>query len=383
MAVCNDDLFDKVFFLGGHADDALAAAVLRSVGIGGQALDIAGIGQREHTGVTLDQILEVDIFLCLDDRRAALVGELILDLGELVADDALDLFFIGEDRAQLCHALGQIRKSLLDLLALHARELTERHIDDRLCLLIREQEALHQSRLCRRNGFALFDQGNDLVDVVDRNLVALVNMHLRQRFIQIELGAAGDDLLLELDVVTEDVFEREDLRHAVFEREHVDREGALQLGEPIELVENDLRVGIAAVIDDDAHARLSALVADIGDSLNALFIDKVGDGLDQHRLVDHVGDLGEDDAVFVFLNLGGRADDDSTLTRFIRVADALGTVDGRIGREVGALDVLHQLRHGDVGVLHHGKRAVDDLAEVVRGDIGRHTDGDTHGTVDE
>ena len=85
----------------------------------------------------------------------------------------------------------------------------------------------------------------------------------------------------------------------------------------------------------------------------------------------------------LLLNLRRRADGDTPAAGLVGFADAARAVDGRVGREVGALDVLHQLGHGDVRVVHHGQRAVDDLAEVVRGDVGRHADRDADAAVDQ
>ena len=57
--------------------------------------------------------------------------------------------------------------------------------------------------------------------------------------------------------------------------------------------------------------------------------------------------------------------------------------DEAAGREVGAGHDLEQLVGGDVGVLGERDRGVDDLAQVVRRDVGRHADGDAGGAVDQ
>ena len=51
----------------------------------------------------------------------------------------------------------------------------------------------------------------------------------------------------------------------------------------------------ALELDDDAHAVAVGLVAQVGDALDPLVAHQVGDLLDQLRLVDLVGDLGDDD----------------------------------------------------------------------------------------
>ena len=55
----------------------------------------------------------------------------------------------------------------------------------------------------------------------------------------------------------------------------------------------------------------------------------------------------------------------------------------RAGREVGALDVLHQVLDVRVGLVDQLHDRVDDLAEVVRRDVRRHADRDAGAAVDE
>ena len=51
----------------------------------------------------------------------------------------------------------------------------------------------------------------------------------------------------------------------------------------------------ALELDHDAHAVAVGLVAQVGDALDLLLAHQLGDALDQPRLVDLVGDLGDDD----------------------------------------------------------------------------------------
>ena len=66
-----------------------------------------------------------------------------------------------------------------------------------------------------------------------------------------------------------------------------------------------------------------------------------------------------------------------------RVALLLEAEDRAAGREVRALDVLAQVVGGQLGVVDQGDRRVDDLAQVVRRDVGGHADGDAGRAVDE
>ena len=99
------------------------------------------------------------------------------------------------------------------------------------------------------------DQLDDLVEVVERDEVALEDVCARERLAQLELRAAGDDLALEVEVVPDELEERQRPRHAVDERDGVVAERRLQRRVLEELVERDLRDGLALQLDLDAHAR--------------------------------------------------------------------------------------------------------------------------------
>ena len=57
----------------------------------------------------------------------------------------------------------------------------------------------------------------------------------------------------------------------------------------------------------DADAVAVRLVAQVGDALDALLADQLGDLLDQPRLVDLVRDLGDDDRLLLAAALGSRS----------------------------------------------------------------------------
>ena len=82
-------------------------------------------------------------------------------------------------------------------------------------------------------------------------------------------GAAGDDLLAEGDERLQHLLEAQQLGPAAAQRDHVDAEAGLQRRELEELVEHDVGVGVALELDDDAHAVAVALVAQVGDALDA------------------------------------------------------------------------------------------------------------------
>ena len=166
-----------------------------------------------------------------------------------------------------------------------------------------------------------------------------------------------DDLVLELDVLLDHLLQGQDLGHLVVDGQHDDAHGILQLGVLVQLVQHHLGVGVLADVDDDAHALAVGLIVQVADALDALVLDEVRDVLNEARLVDHIGDLGDDDlgaAVLLLLNGGAAAQGDLAAAGGVGGADAAAAHDDAGSGEVRALDILHQAGQVDVRVVDIG-----------------------------
>ncbi len=154
----------------------------------------------------------------------------------------------------------------------------------------------------------------------------------------------------------------------------------------VKLVEHDLGLGAALELDDDAHAVAVALVAHVADFVNSLLIHQVGDALDELRLVDLVGNLGNDDRLLflgdVFRGHAG-THHEAAPAGLVGVDDAAFAVEKAARGEIGALHVLEHFREACIGILHQVDGGVDHLGEIVRRNIRRHADGDSVGAVDD
>lgn len=184
---------------------------------------------------------------------------------------------------------------------------------------------------------------------------------------QLEYGTTGHHFTAVADERFEQVLEVEQARTAVDQGHHVDAEYALQLGLLVEVVQHHLRHLAATQLDDDAHAVLVGLVAQLGDAFDLLLFDQLGDLFDQARLVQLVRQLGDHDLLAAanlvdVLDLGAGAHVDAATAGAIGLDDALATVDDAGSREVRARDVLHQLIDGDFRVVDERQAAIDDLA---------------------
>lgn len=204
------------------------------------------------------------------------------------------------------------------------------------------------------------------------------------RLLEAVLRASGDDLHLVLDVVEEDVAEVQRARHAVDERHRVDRERGLHRGALVEVVQ-DHQAGRAPLErDDDAGVVARRLLVGVGDPVDLLGGHQLLD-LGQHRVRPHlVRQLGDHDLVAAarrLLDLGDGPHPDGAAARAVGVHDPGAAHDERARGEVGALDVLHEVVGGGLGVVDEVHRGIDDLTQVVGRDVGGHAHRDALAAV--
>ena len=265
----------------------------------------------------------------------------------------------------------------------------EAQVENRRRLDLGERELRHQL-LARGVGVVgAADHPDHLVEVVEGDQIAGEDVCAVLGLAQVVLRAARDDHALEVDVVRDQLEQRERLRHVVDERNGVVAERRLQPGVLVELVQHDLRDRIALELDLNAHAGAVRVVREVGDLGDHLVLDEVGDLLDHARLaalLGAVGQLGDDDrglAAAQLLDVGARAHHDAAAARAVGVADSLPADDDRAGREVGALDVLGQVVHIRGRLVDQLHDRIDDLAQTVHRHVRCHADGDAGRAVDE
>jgi len=136
----------------------------------------------------------------------------------------------------------------------------------------------------------------------------------------------------------------------------------------------------------DPHAVAVRLVGQVGDPFQLAVGDQLGDLGHQVGLVHGVGELVDDDplpAVGRLLETVAGAHDDAAVAGGIGRLDALSAHDDPAGRKIRALDEAVQVLGGGVGVVDQVVDPGDDLAQVVRRDVGGHADRDPGGAVDQ
>ena len=217
----DEELFDEILFLGLHAGLALAAAPLGAVEVHGAALDVAGVGDGDHHLLVLDGVLQGDVGGLVDDLGAALVAELVADLGQFRHDDLEDLGVGSQDLPQPGDELQDLFVLGDDLVPLQAGQALQAHLQDGLGLDLGQlhrplvagrpgqieafqvfrigKPPLHQPLLGLGRGLGLADQLDDRIQPVQGDLEAFQDMGPGHGLLQLEVGAAGDHLAAVID----------------------------------------------------------------------------------------------------------------------------------------------------------------------------------------
>jgi hypothetical protein len=294
-----------------------------------------------------------------------------------------------EDLAQVADLLKQLRELGDDLVLLEAGQSVQAQVEDRLGLdlgqavgavvqseFVRDavgtgrriagarQHGGHRARAPgprqqggprlrrRRRGL---DQRDDLVDVGERDCKALEQVRALARLAQVMDRPAGHDLAAVTQECVQDFLERQQLRLAVEQGDHVDAEHRFHRRQLEELVQHQLAVLAALELDHDAQAVLVGLVAQLRDPFDLLGAHEVGDALQEPRLVDLVRQLGDDDglaaAVLDGLDRRARPHGKAPAPRLVSSDDLRSAVDDAGGRKVRARDEAHEVGEPELRVV--------------------------------
>ena len=308
---------------------------------------------------------------------------------------------------------------LLQLLSLERGQPPQLHFENRLRLQFAELEVGNQILARRVHSLAAADGGDDFVEHVERAQQPFHNVQPLLGALEVKGRTAADDLLPVVDEVLEHALEVERFGLPIHQRQELHAKGLLQRRELVEVAQHNFGVHIAFELDDDAHARAVALVAQVADALELAVAYKVGNALEQRDLVGLVGQFGDEDPhaparqlLEVRLGLHDQprppcrvalVDDIHRFVAYTLSAVAVGAgvarrrsvallviaeaVDDAPRGEVRPLDELHEVGGVHfvevVEVIDHVGGGVHDLAQVVGRDIGGHAHGNAAGAVDE
>ena len=251
------------------------------------------------------------------------------------------------------------------------------HFKNRLRLMGGKLEPGHQAalRLFGPRGGA--NQLDDGVELCERFLEPFQDVGPLQSLPEIESRAPADDGGAVVDKDLEHLDQGKHARTPVHDRQHDHAERILKLRMLVEIVQDDFRLLAAFQFDDDSHPVAVRLVANVGNPIDLLVLNKARNALNGAGFVYLVGNFRNHNLLLVFCRpFDGRfgAHRERASARSVGFLDPLATVDMRSGGKVRAGDNFKNLIQRRVGPLNQQHRGIDQLGKVVRGDIGGHPD---------
>ena len=400
---------NKILVLGHHAGFALAAALLRLVGIERHPLDVTGIGYGYHHFLTLDQRFNVLIIFNVFNFGTARGGVFVFDFDQLVTHDAVKFFTAAQNRQTFFDLVAQAHQFLMNLIAFKTGQSLQFQIQNSLGLRFGKmvKTVFHLTvwlvnqnnqrfNVAGRPSFGqqgvfgvlrarrAADQLNHRIEVFDRNCQTDQRMGTVTGLVQLKNGTTADDVFAELDKGGNDFFQIHHHRAAGIDGQHIHAEAGLQRRIFVQLVQNNIGLKIAFDFDYHTHALTVGLVADVGNTLYPFFFDQFGNFLHQSGLVDLIGNFVHNDRFLVFFDLLNRAfgaHHHRTAAGKIGRAGAAVTQNQTAGRKIRPRHIVDQFFNGNIRVVDIGTAGRNDFPEVVRRNVGRHTDGNAVGAV--
>ena len=381
------ELLHIVVIGGVQGRDALAAALLLLVVLQAGALHVAAARQGDDHFLVGDEVLDVDAAQGVGEHLGtARRGEGLANLADLALEFGAQHFGVLQHGLEELDLFQQFAVFGHELFTLQAGQALQAHVQDGAGLHLGELETLHEAGagLVRAGGSA--DQGHHFVDVVDGDAQAFQDVGAGLGLLQVVAGAADDHLAAVVHEAGQGRLEVEQHGTVVHHGQHVDAEAGLQRRVLVQTVDDDVRDGAALQVDDHADALAVGLVAQVGDAVDLVLIDQAGDLLHQRGLVEAEGDLADDDglqALLALFHFQAAAHLHGAATGVVGVGQALARVDEAARGEVRALDHVHEVRDGALGIVQQHLQGVAQLAQVVGRDVGGHAHGDARRTVEQ
>src|SRR6266478_339638 len=230
------------------------------------------------------------------------------------------------------------------------------------------------------------NDADDVVEMVERNLVADQNMFALAGFAQLVNGAATHDFDAMIDEQLDERDEAELAGLSGNDGQQVHAEGFLHLRVLEKIVENELRFFAALDFDHDAHAFARGFVAHVGNAFDFFRLHQVGDALDQPRFVDLVWNFGDDNVFAVFADFFDRrfgTHHETAAPGLVGGFDAFAAGNVCAGREIRTGHQLHHFFDRRIRFFNQQNGGIHDFAQIVRRNVGSHANGNAAGAVDQ
>ena len=206
---------------------------------------------------------------------------------------------IGQDVFQIGNGGHDFFIFILNFLPFQSGQALQTHIQNRLCLPIGEAEFFHQGLFGHITIGTLPDRCNHSIQMIQRNFETFQDMRPVFGFAQFILAFPGNDILLVLQIVFQNLFQVQHPGMAINQRQHNNPKRILELGMLVQLVQHHFRLDIAAQFNNDPHALPIGFIPKVGNAFQGFILHQFGNIFNQPCLVDLIGDLRHHNPVFI------------------------------------------------------------------------------------
>ena len=320
--------------------------------------------------------------LALHQRRTALVT-IGLGVGNQLAPYRLAQQLLATQHLlQLVALLGQSILLTADLHFLQPRQLAQTGVEDVIGLQLAQGKAGHELGL---RVFLITDDLNHLIQIEEGHQQAVQQVQSRQYLVQAELQAATHGGDAEAQPFAEQTAQILDRRAAVgADHVHVDPVAVLQVRGGEQVLHQLIGVHPVGARHDD-HAGgvfMVGFIAQVGHQRQLLGLHLRGDLLHHPGAGDLVRQRGNDD--IAILPRPDRATTHRPAAGGVEIQQLPARRDDfRFGREVRALDMLHQFIQAGARLVQQAHTGRRHFAQVMRWNVGGHAHGDAGGAVEQ
>src|SRR5580704_677048 len=279
----DEEMLDEIFVAGLHAHAPLASAALVAVSGDRGALEIAAVADGDGHLLVGDQVFELNFGGFVFDEGAAFVAVELFNFFELFDDDAAQLLFGTENRFVVGDVVASGFQLFVDFVDREPSQAMQLQFEDGIGLnsgerlfgieLGRAAGGVDVDLLAAEVGDQVFtrvgtvgagaNDGDHVVEVIERGEIAFENVLAVFRFVQQERGAASDDINAVIDEELDGLNEAELFWLSVDHGQEDHGKTFLHRGVLEQLVEHDLRLAAALEFDHDAHAVAITLIPDV------------------------------------------------------------------------------------------------------------------------
>ena len=280
------------------ARHATTATALRLERASRYCLDVLSLGHHDDEFLVVGEIFDRHLADVVGQLTLAVGRELVADCRDLLFDDCVEAIRIIEDVLQVNDLETQLVEFGLEVNPGEPGQLTELHVQDVVGLNFGEfKRSGHEAVTGNSDIIACSDEFDNLVDDIEGLNAPLEDVLAMTGLLQPVLGPARDDFDLVVDVGNEGVAEGDLLGHALHERDHVDRERGLQLGELEQVVHHHVGIAIALKADDQLGLTAAGGVVHISNAIEIAVVDELLNTCSDRGAGGLVRQLGNDDLV--------------------------------------------------------------------------------------